>query len=608
MDDGASVELSISASESTGAMDVAAQKADKLGQSVKTAGDKAAEGSKGIQGFDAAGAELAKHLETLVGAAAIEEFFRHSIEEALHAAESYRILSSAILATGKTYEDAAGKVREFAEAQESSTRFAETDTVAAVSKVIKVTGDLNQAMTAVALAQNVSVGSGKDFGESLQLVSSLLSGQQRGVMMARREFAAYVGDSNNATDVLAKLQKGFDGAAAAEESATKTIAESRNEIKRYQEEIGTGLLPVLEMLSKGAAMILRGFREIGTVVGGALAEVTVALDGVGRAMVEMFKGNARALPQIMKETMDQIKEIDRMAFADIEKIDAAVHEKKRDRIVETAALHAKKSEEQRVKEEELAAVYLSAVDDTYGASKAAIDKEIADLERAGITKFNIVQDGVRKEITLEQLANAQHKKLEQEKMAFVATSLGTISSLSSAKTKEIAMIGKAAAFGQAIISAHEGAAKAVARVEMFPFNFVLAGLIEAAGLAQAAQIAGVPLEVGGVVPGTAGGTPAIIGEKGRKEAVLPLENAASMEAIRKAIGTDRKSDGPMKGGDTFVFQNTFMIPGLEAARDPEVARAILQILADQMERRTPDARTVARRTVDVAEMFSERSA
>ena len=55
------------------------------------------------------------------------------------------------------------------------------------------------------------------------------------------------------------------------------------------------------------------------------------------------------------------------------------------------------------------------------------------------------------------------------------------------------------------------------------------------GLNNVAQISGIKLADGGLVKAVTGGVPAVVGEGGSDEAVLPLDNARAMQRIGGAI-------------------------------------------------------------------------
>jgi len=115
------------------------------------------------------------------------------------------------------------------------------------------------------------------------------------------------------------------------------------------------------------------------------------------------------------------------------------------------------------------------------------------------------------------------KFLNSQKVKDFQMVMGQISALQESKNKELVAIGKAAAIANIGISTAEGVMKSYALGGPI-FGSILAGLVIAAGAVQSAKVAGVALADGGVVSATQGGVPAIIGEGGRDEAVVPLED------------------------------------------------------------------------------------
>jgi len=109
-----------------------------------------------------------------------------------------------------------------------------------------------------------------------------------------------------------------------------------------------------------------------------------------------------------------------------------------------------------------------------------------------IEQSNRASTNTKLAISAKFLAN--DTKLQQERLAVTKGTLGSISTLTRAKTKELAAIGKAAAIAQATINTFEGATKALAQLGIF--GPPAAALIVVAGLAQVANIAGIPLQTG----------------------------------------------------------------------------------------------------------------
>ena len=78
-----------------------------------------------------------------------------------------------------------------------------------------------------------------------------------------------------------------------------------------------------------------------------------------------------------------------------------------------------------------------------------------------------------------------------------------------------------------------------------PFNFALAALVTAAGLANVAQISGVKLAEGGMLMPQSGGVRATLAEAGKPEVAIPLDDERTTEKLRETLGG---------GGNTVIIQ------------------------------------------------------
>lgn len=141
-----------------------------------------------------------------------------------------------------------------------------------------------------------------------------------------------------------------------------------------------------------------------------------------------------------------------------------------------------------------------------------------------------LQQGV--EAAKFRVAELNNEKIKNEEMKKSRTEfLNNIATLQSVKNKELAMIGKAAAIAQITISGAESAAHAMKWGTLMggpALGAVFSGLSYAATAAQIAKVSGVELAEGGIVMPRPGGTPAIIGEAGQAEAVIPLDKMGGM--------------------------------------------------------------------------------
>ncbi|MDD6173318.1 MAG: hypothetical protein PUB86_03415 [Elusimicrobia bacterium] len=109
-------------------------------------------------------------------------------------------------------------------------------------------------------------------------------------------------------------------------------------------------------------------------------------------------------------------------------------------------------------------------------------------------------------------------------------------SLSNSSNKTLSAIGKTAAVANATIDTYKATNAAYSAMAGIPvvdpaLGAAVAAAAIAAGLQNVSQIASVQLADGGLVKAVTGGVPALIGEGGSDEAVLPLDNNRAMRGI-----------------------------------------------------------------------------
>lgn len=172
-------------------------------------------------------------------------------------------------------------------------------------------------------------------------------------------------------------------------------------------------------------------------------------------------------------------------------------------------------------------------------AKLGNDSRYANALKALDDEKKLKTTNQKKDDEEKKKKEAEEKEREKRQAGAKMEILNNIATFQNAKTKEMAAVGKAAAIAVATIDTYQGATKALAQGGIW--GIPLAASIVAMGLANVAQIAGVALADGGIVKATPGGVPAIIGEGGRDEAVIPLDDAGSMLGGRITINLDGKT-------------------------------------------------------------------
>lgn len=170
--------------------------------------------------------------------------------------------------------------------------------------------------------------------------------------------------------------------------------------------------------------------------------------------------------------------------------------------------------EQALLESNLAAKTIS--EEEYFAAKLAMQAEHDALENEQLQtakdanliteqEYNDAKTELARKQALDgkKIADDQSKheaEVQKLRIANLGSTLGTISSLSSSNSRELAAIGKAAAISTATIDGISAVQKALASAPP-PFNFALAAAVGAATVANVSKIAGVGLNKGGTIRG-----------------------------------------------------------------------------------------------------------
>lgn len=170
------------------------------------------------------------------------------------------------------------------------------------------------------------------------------------------------------------------------------------------------------------------------------------------------------------------------------------------------------------------------------------------------------------------------KVINMERIQSTRNMLNMLAALSTAKNKEIAIIGKAAAFATTMINAHVAAGAALAAFAAIPpLAVTMAGVMYAAGAAQAAMIAGVPLAEGGIAMPRSGGVMANLAENGEPEVVAPLWKLKNILGLGEGRG--------MGGGGTVVqFGDINVTVQAQDVGSQSDRRSLAEQLVDELRR------------------------
>lgn len=215
--------------------------------------------------------------------------------------------------------------------------------------------------------------------------------------------------------------------------------------------------------------------------------------------------NSETINEITKSISEMRVAIQESTIATQEKavVDAEVFENKKVQSEQELLMAQVEIENKAIQQEQAQANALLSLQNYLTIRNAELKKKDDELAKAEIEKNNARLAQLKVAIEANQtarlksakdLSDAEEKENKRREQSNADT-LNSIASLSKAKTKELAAIGKAAAIAQATISTYTGASNALKDVP-FPFNFVAAAAVIAAGLVNVSNIIGTPLATG----------------------------------------------------------------------------------------------------------------
>lgn len=296
------IELTVRVNSETGQLDVVSQKLKALGADSEKAGKQVTGASEGFK-------SLGKALGGLATAAAIGAFFKSAVQGAEEENQAMRRLKFAVEAAGQSFQDSQKQINAWAQGIQAATRFTDGQAIETMAKFVRVTGDTTKAQKASQLAMSLSVATGKDLATSTDVLTNLINKNERGVMMARKEFGAFIGGAENGQQVLDVLSQKFGDAALKEEGFSKETSSLSNNWNELKDTIGNAVIPVLtsfvSWLNKGVDAI----RAVGDALGTLAALIFTTFEGVGRAVVALVKRDFGSIENIAKETWGKIQTI-----------------------------------------------------------------------------------------------------------------------------------------------------------------------------------------------------------------------------------------------------------------------------------------------------------
>ncbi len=522
------------------------------------------------------GSEALSHVVVTLGevkemAMKVFEAMMKPIEAFKEAELAANRLTQAMINSGVFSSDLRKEYVELAESLSEVTTYSKDQIVSAMAVMqanargITITEELTKATLDYASA------TGNDLNSAAEKVGKTLDGK----MDALRRDGIAIDMTKNSSErliqVTDQLNKKFEDQATVAASGLGVMKQISNQFQENQVVIGEELAPTLIVLLKtfqdvwfsvdngaskaqmlgdvfawlvkGALYVKAGFDELGAAIGIGLAaaveatKAAVSLEFSKAAQIISDADQALADDQEKRAQVlsDRILAIDSRKYA--QKNINRAHDEEDERTSENnkTQIQVEKNADalQRAMEFDdfVRAQRDMSTTEMLSAQVSYLDKKIVNETNAQ-TKIDLLnkKHNLSMELT-STLHAAKEKEIEDAKHAAMISSanqfLGNIASLQTAHNQGLVLIGKAAAMAQIAINTAEAA------MSSFKWGSALggpalgasfAGLAIVAGAVQEARVAGIELADGGIVQARPGGVLATIGEGGRDEAVIPLEN------------------------------------------------------------------------------------
>lgn len=425
-------------------------------------------------------------------------------------------LNQAMINQGVYTTDLAQKYQQQASALQKLTTFGDEQIISAQAVLQGYVGqrEVTQELTTATL--NLAAAKKIDLATAAELVGKTIGTSTNALARQGVEMKDNLTTTERYAAVIEGINSKWSGMAQAQADGLGSISQLKNAFSDVLETVGEKLAPAI---SAGAKVMTSWLQQLGSsarFIDMLDASLTVATKGfiylktgilnLGGVIGTVLGASIESVSLLMSGQFTRAKEV---AALGLEQIGTVVRENMAAQDAELAMI----DEQKRL------------------AVEAKQAEELARLQQSEANKAAVKQAASEKDLAQQKIANDKSKALEDKKNAEMVAARGGflshMTALQSSNNSILAAIGKAAAIAQITISTAQAAA------DGFKWGMAMGGpalastfsaLAYASGAAQVAKVSGVALAEGGIVKATPGGVPAIIGEGGRDEAVIPLEN------------------------------------------------------------------------------------
>jgi hypothetical protein len=227
---------------------------------------------------------LAKGMAGAFATQQIATFAKDAVGAAMDDMKAQALLAQQLKASTGATDDQIASVEDFIEKTQNSTGVLDDQLRPAFSTFVRFTGDATKAQDLLALAMDVSTGTGKDLGTVSVALARAYAGNTGALSRLGVQTKDASGKALEFDEIQQQLARTFGGqTAAAADTAAGKMAIARANFESTKEEIGMALIPVLGALVDAFKPITDIFLALPEGAQTAIVFGTLATTGFGAA-------------------------------------------------------------------------------------------------------------------------------------------------------------------------------------------------------------------------------------------------------------------------------------------------------------------------------------
>lgn len=224
----------------------------------------------------------------------IVAFFKSAVDEQVKVERSQFLLGQRVENTGKKWVDLKDRVLEYNAAMSQMTGVAEDEINDALARLIDSMGDVGKAQEFLGATLGLARAQGLSYATAAEQVGRA----SLGVAEFTKTLAERIGitgeKSKDAEFVLAALQKRFGTLAQEENTADKAFAQFRNEMNKWKEDIGKGIIPAVQKFMEWLRRLARAGSAAIDLLAVRFAKLVVTASTAFEVIKQSAQGNFRA--------------------------------------------------------------------------------------------------------------------------------------------------------------------------------------------------------------------------------------------------------------------------------------------------------------------------